>query len=82
MSLTLPDLSLVMLVGVSGSGKRTFARKHFRPTEVLSSDACRAMVLDDENNQAATKDAFDLLPFIARWRASRWTRACEGWRCF
>lgn len=68
MTLTIPELSLVVLVGVSGSGKSTFARKHFRPTEILSSDACRAMVSDDENNQAATKEAFALLHFIARQR--------------
>ena len=67
-TITIPELSLVVLIGVSGSGKSTFARTHFLPTEVLSSDACRGMVSDDENNQAATKDAFDLLHFIARKR--------------
>jgi len=68
MKLTLPELSLVVLVGVSGSGKSTFARQHFKPTEVLSSDACRGLVCDDENSQAATGDAFDVLHFIARKR--------------
>ena len=68
MTLTIPELSLVVLVGVSGSGKSTFARKHFKPTEVLSSDWCRGLVSDDENSQAATPDAFDVLHFIARKR--------------
>ena len=65
MTISIPSLSLVVLIGPSGSGKSTFARKHFRPTEVLSSDACRGMVCDDENSQAATNDAFELLNFIA-----------------
>lgn len=68
MTLTLPELSLVVLVGVSGSGKSTFARKYFKATEVLSSDYCRGLVSDDENSQAATKDAFEVLHFIARKR--------------
>lgn len=51
MMISIPNLSLVILIGPSGSGKSTFARKHFRPTEVLSSDACRGMVCDDENDQ-------------------------------
>ncbi|EGF91477.1 calcineurin-like phosphoesterase family protein [Asticcacaulis biprosthecium C19] len=63
--ITLPDLSLVLLIGASGSGKSSFARKHFLPTEVISSDYCRGLVSDDENNQAATKDAFEVLNFIA-----------------
>src|SRR5882762_9999752 len=68
MKLTIPELSFVVLIGVSGSGKSTFARKHFKPTEILSSDNCRGLVSDDENSQAATKDAFELLHFIARKR--------------
>lgn len=68
MKLILPELSLVVLAGVSGSGKSTFAGKHFKPTEVLSSDWCRALVSDDENSQAATGDAFDVLHYIARKR--------------
>jgi len=68
MTLTIPDLSFVVLVGVSGSGKSTFARKHFKPTEILSSDYCRGLVSDDENSQAATPDAFDVLQYIARKR--------------
>lgn len=68
MKLTIPELSLVVLVGPSGCGKSTFARKHFKPTEVLSSDFCRGLVSDDENNQAATKDAFEVLRFIASKR--------------
>jgi protein phosphatase len=66
--ITLPELSLVALVGPTGSGKSTFARKHFKPTEVISSDYCRGLVSDDENSQAATKDAFDVLYYIARKR--------------
>src|SRR5262245_4319585 len=68
MTLSIPNLSLVVLIGPSGSGKSTFARKHFRATEVLSSDVCRGLVSDDENNQAATTDAFDVLHYITAKR--------------
>src|SRR5438067_935073 len=64
----MPELSLVVLVGASGCGKSTFARQHFKPTEVLSSDYCRGLVSDNENEQAATNDAFEVLHFIARKR--------------
>jgi protein phosphatase len=75
MKLPIPDLSLVLLVGPSGCGKSTFAKKHFKATEVLSSDYCRGLVADDENDQAATPDAFEVLHFIAakRLRAGRLT---------
>ena len=68
MKLTIPELSLVVLIGPSGSGKSTFARKRFKPTEVLSSDFCRGLVSDDENDQAATNPAFEVLHFIASKR--------------
>ena len=68
MQLTIPELALVVLVGPSGAGKSSFARKHFLPTETLSSDECRGLVSDDENNQAATTDAFEVLHFIAAKR--------------
>ena len=63
--LKIPDLCLVTLIGISGSGKSTFAARHFAATEVISSDFCRALVSDDENDQSATRDAFDVLHFIA-----------------
>lgn len=68
MTLTIPELALVLLVGPSGAGKSSFARQHFLPTEVLSSDTCRGLVSDEENNQAATADAFDVLQYIAAKR--------------
>ncbi|MEZ4379937.1 MAG: polynucleotide kinase-phosphatase [Nannocystaceae bacterium] len=67
----LPAVCLVLLVGVSGAGKSTFARAHFKATEVLSSDACRGLVSDDENDQGASGDAFELLHFIASKRLAR-----------
>ena len=69
--LEVPRVSLVVLVGASGSGKSTFAAKHFLPTEVVSSDACRGLVSDDENDQAATADAFEVLEFIVGKRLER-----------
>src|SRR5438477_8949373 len=64
----MPELSLVVLVGASGSGKSTFARKHFKSTEVISSDYCRGLIADDENDQSATSDAFEVLHFIVAKR--------------
>ena len=65
MNITIPELSLVVLIGASGCGKSTFSRRHFLPTEVISSDYCRGLVADDENDQSATADAFDILHYIA-----------------
>jgi protein phosphatase len=75
MEIKIPELALVVLVGPSGSGKSTFARLHFKPTEIISSDLCRGLVSDDENDQAATNDAFEVLHFIAskRLRAGKLT---------
>ena len=68
MQIKIPDLSLVVLIGPSGSGKSTFASKYFLPTEIVSSDNCRALVSDDENDQTVTAEAFDLLHTIIRKR--------------
>ncbi|PJE93884.1 polynucleotide kinase-phosphatase [Streptomyces carminius] len=64
-ALGVPDLSLVVLIGTTGAGKSTFARRHFGATEVVSSDFCRGLVADDENDQSASSDAFDVLHYIA-----------------
>jgi protein phosphatase len=71
MTFTIPELSLVVLIGPSGCGKSTFARKHFKPTEVMSSDGFRALVSDDENDQSSTNDAFAALHFVAARRLAR-----------
>ena len=71
MRIDLPDPSLVVLIGPSGSGKSSFARRHFGPTEVISSDFCRGLVADDENDQSATVDAFAVLNFIAGRRLAQ-----------
>jgi protein phosphatase len=75
MTRPMPDGALVVLVGPSGSGKTTFAHMHFAATQVVSSDACRAMVADDEANQSATVVAFTVLHCILeqRLRAGRLT---------
>jgi len=71
MTFTIPELSLVVLIGPSGCGKSTFASKHFKPTEVMSSDGFRALVSDDENDQSSTDDAFAALHFVAARRLAR-----------
>src|SRR5215475_5488022 len=68
MEVRIPELALVVLIGPSGSGKSTLARTLFKSTEVISSDFCRGLVSDDENNQAATNDAFEMLHFIVSKR--------------
>jgi protein phosphatase len=68
MKITLPELCVVALVGVSGSGKSTFSSRHFLDTEVVSSDFCRKLVSDNENDQSATNAAFGLVHTIVAKR--------------
>ena len=69
--MTIPEPGLVLLIGAAGSGKSTFARTHFKNTEIASSDALRAAVSDDESDQSASRDAFQLLRLIAAKRLRR-----------
>jgi protein phosphatase len=68
MNLEIPDFALVVLIGASGSGKSTFAARHFAPTEVISSDRARGWVSDDETDQSVSADAFDLVRAVAEKR--------------
>ncbi len=70
-TLKLPELSLILLIGSTGAGKSTFARCLFKPTEIVSADACRGLVADDENDQSASKDAFELLHYLVAKRLKR-----------
>lgn len=67
-TIRIPFDALVMLVGPTGVGKSTFARRHFRETEIVSSDRCRALVSDDEANQQATGPAFEVFEAILQGR--------------
>ncbi|SHN22597.1 polynucleotide kinase-phosphatase [Chitinophaga sp. CF418] len=71
MRIQIPELSFVVMIGASGSGKSTFARRWFGKAEVVSSDACREIVSNDENNMDASEDAFDLLHYIVGKRLKR-----------
>lgn len=70
-AIVVPSDALILLVGIAASGKSTFARRHFIPTQILSSDALRAIITDDPSRQEATDDAFDLLHRILRLRLRR-----------
>lgn len=70
-SIPIPTGALVLLIGIAASGKSTFAARHFGPTQVVSSDALRALVADDPGAQEATDDAFDLLHRLLRMRLGR-----------
>lgn len=67
-NIAIPDFCLVVLIGATGAGKSTFARQHFKPTEIISSDYARGLITDDENDQAISADAFDLVCAIAEKR--------------
>lgn len=67
-NLTLPPLALVILCGGSGSGKSTWARKHFAQSQIVASDNCREAILDDPANQSANEDVFGLFHSLIEYR--------------
>jgi F420-dependent oxidoreductase-like protein len=67
----LPIPALVVLVGPSGSGKSEWSRANFRPEQVVSSDALRALVGEGEHDQRAGGDAFELLDLVLERRLRR-----------
>jgi len=68
MIMKIPELSLILLVGATSSGKTTFAKRYFKDSEIVSSDYCRKMLSDDENDMEITKSAFELLHYIVNER--------------
>lgn len=74
--ITLPQRTLIVLCGPAGAGKSTFARRFVelhqaqgcKPTSIVSSDYCRAMICDDQTNQHVNRDTFDLFYYIIRKR--------------
>ncbi len=66
--IVIPRNTLVVLCGPAGSGKSTWAAKHFLATQIVSSDECRALVFDDPANQSVSGHAFDLMHFIIEKR--------------
>ncbi|MEL6181722.1 MAG: AAA family ATPase, partial [Myxococcota bacterium] len=58
---TIPQSAVVVLAGIAGSGKSTWAQQWFRDTEILSSDQLRAMLTDDEEHRSCSGDAFKML---------------------
>ena len=66
----IPYRTLLVLCGPAGSGKSTFAAQRFPATTIVSSDNCRAMICDDENNQKVNRDTFELFHLIIQKRLS------------
>jgi protein phosphatase len=56
-----PAGALVLLIGASGSGKSTFASRHFDADAIVSSDRLRGVLAGDEASQQATDAAFGRL---------------------
>jgi len=67
-SLRLLRPSIVVLCGPAACGKSTFAQRHFRPTQIISSDWARAHICDDERDQRFNAQAFLLVHFVVEQR--------------
>jgi len=62
--------SVVVLCGPAACGKSTFAERHFRTTQIISSDWARGRVCDDERDQRFQTQAFALVHFLMEQRLS------------
>ena len=69
--LRIPPTALVVLIGPAASGKSTWAAHHFQATQIVSSDAIRAMIADDEADQEAARDAFRIFHRVISERLKR-----------
>lgn len=68
LKIVVPRRTLLVLCGPAGCGKSTFAARRFLPTEIVSSDVCRAMICDDDTNQAVNRETFNLFYYIINKR--------------
>ena len=61
----------MLLIGPAGAGKSTFAHEHFRPVEIVSSDALRQLLSNDPADQGASAEAFKILALLVEGRLKR-----------
>ena len=64
----IPASALVLLIGAAGSGKSTFAARHFASGDVVSSDQLRARIGESESDQRANEDVFERLQALVQDR--------------
>jgi alkanesulfonate monooxygenase SsuD/methylene tetrahydromethanopterin reductase-like flavin-dependent oxidoreductase (luciferase family)/predicted kinase len=70
-TIRLPTPSLVVLVGVAGAGKSSWAARWFPAAAVVATDDLRAVVGRDRHDLRATKDAMEVLDLIVTKRLAR-----------
>ena len=61
LTIQVPADALVALIGAAGSGKSTFASRHFAADAVVSSDGLRRILSGDESDQQKNPLVFDRL---------------------
>ena len=71
MLIQVPEFSLVVLIGCSGSGKSTFAAQHFPEETIVSIESCRKMISARDLDPLASHDASQLMQTIVSLRLKR-----------
>ncbi|HYV85055.1 MAG TPA: AAA family ATPase [Patescibacteria group bacterium] len=69
--IAVPSPGLVVLVGPAASGKSTLCERSFKPTQIVSSEACRALVADDPAAERSRHAAFELAQSFVEERLRR-----------